>query len=177
MFTFVLKENKTGLEILTTRILLAVAGIAVLLYANEISYTIKISAALTLFLGSYFLQMIAKKLKITRVAVLLIATGVLWIGTHSFICAGILCCYAVLLNFLQKKPEVIIDKNKIVLKKLFKEDAYEWEAFTNIILKDGLLTLDFADNKLLQLNIDDHKTTVHESLFNSFCSERLAAAK
>jgi hypothetical protein len=177
MFTFVLKENKTGLEILITRILLALAGIVVLLYANEINYTIKIAAAITLLLGSYFVQIIAKKFKITHIAVLLIATGVLWIGTHSFIFAGILFCYAVLLNFLQKKPEVIIDKNKIVLKKIFKDDVFEWAAFTNIILKDGLLTLDFTDNKLLQLNIDDHKTTVNESLFNSFCSERLAAAE
>ena len=177
MFTFVLKENKTGLEILMTRILLAIAGIVVLFYANEINYTIKITAAVTLLLGSYFVQVIATKLKITRFAVLLTATGVLWIGTHSFIFAGILFCYAVLLTFLQKKPEVIIDKDNIVLKKLFKNDAFEWTDFNNIILKDGLLTLDFTDNKLLQLMIDDHKTTVHGDLFNSFCKERLAAAK
>jgi hypothetical protein len=177
MFTFVLKENKIGLEILITRILLAVAGIVVLLYANDINYTIKIAAAVTLLLGSYFVQIIAKKLKISRFAVLLIAAGVLWIGTHSFIFTGILCCYGALLNFLQKKPEVIIDEDKIVLKKIFKDDVFEWVAFTNVILKDGLLTLDFTDNKLLQLNIDDHETAVHENLFNSFCSERLAAAK
>ena len=173
MFTFVLKENKAGLEILTTRILLAVAGIVVLLYANEIYYTIKISVAVILLLGSYFVQIIAKKFKITHVAVLLIATGVLWIGTHSFIFAGILFCYAVLLNFLQKNPEVMIGEDKIVLKKIFKDDVFEWVDFNNIILKDGLLTLDFSDNKLLQLNIDEERTSVDEKIFNLFCRSKL----
>jgi hypothetical protein len=173
MFTFVLKENKTGLEILITRILLAVAGIVALLYANGINYTIKIVVAVTLLLGSYFVQIITKQLKITHVAVLLIATGILWIGTHSFIFAGILCCYAVLLNFLQKKPEVMIDEDKIVLKKIFKDDVFEWVDFNNIVLKDGLLTLDFTDNKLLQLNIDEERTSVDEKIFNLFCSSKL----
>jgi len=175
MFTFVLKENKTNIEIVITRILLAVAGIATLLYGGTY-YLISISTAVILLAISYFVNTISIRFKISLPVVLIIAAVILFIGTHSFIFAGILLCYAFLLKFLQKKPEVIITADNVLLKKVFKDEVFEWQQFNNIILKDGLLTLDFVDNKLLQLVVDEDETKVEEKQFNSFCREQLVSA-
>ncbi|HMG83721.1 MAG TPA: hypothetical protein VK559_11845 [Ferruginibacter sp.] len=174
MFTFILKENKADIEIVITRILLAVAGVISLFFGN---YMIGLATAIILLAISYFVKTISKKFRISRPVLLIVAAIVLFIGTGSYIFSGILLCYALLLQVLQKRPEVFIDKNKIVLKKVFMNETYEWTDFNNIILKDGLLTLDFTDNKLLQLYIDDRKTTIYENFFNSFCSEQLIVVK
>ncbi|HTC01278.1 MAG TPA: hypothetical protein VK705_11415 [Ferruginibacter sp.] len=168
MFTFVLQENKTDIEIVITRILLAVAGIATLLYGGTY-YLINISTAVVLIAISYFVNRVSTRFEISRSTVLIISAIILFIGTHSFIFTGTLLCYAFLLKFLQKKPEIIITVDNVLLRKVFKDEFFEWQQFNNIILKDGLLTLDFADNKLLQLIVDEDETEVDEKDFNAFC--------
>jgi hypothetical protein len=175
MFTFVLQENKTDIEIVITRILLAVAGIATLLYGGTY-YLMNILAAIILLAISYFVKMISIRFKINRLVVLIIAAIIIFIGTYSFIFSGILLCYAFLLKFLQKKPEVIINNDNVVIKKVFGDAVFVWSQFNNIILKDGLLTLDFVDNKLLQLIVAEDETEIDEKLFNSFCREQLVSA-
>jgi hypothetical protein len=177
MFTFVLKENKAAIEITITRILLALAGIGSLFYASQVNYFIKITVAIILLAASYFVNTISERFKIDRFFLLLIAAIILLIGTGSFIFSGIIVCYAVLLKFLQRTAEVIIDNDTIILKKIFSDDVFVWADLNNIILKDGLLTLDFVDNKLLQLIIDEDKTPVNENIFNSFCKEHLVKAQ
>jgi hypothetical protein len=173
MFTFVLKENKAAIEITITRILLAVAGIGTLFYAGPVNYFIKITVAVILLAASYFVNTISERFKTDRFFLLLIAAIILLIGTGSFIFSGIILCYAVLLKFLQRTAEVIIDNDTIILKKIFSDDVFVWADLNNIILKDGLLTLDFADNKLLQLSVDEEKTLIDEKVFNLFCSTKL----
>jgi len=174
MFNFVLKENKTDIEIVITRILLAIAGIATLLYGGTY-YLINISTAVILLAISYFVNTISIRFKINRSIVLIISAIIIFIGTHSFIFTSILLCYAFLLRFLQKKPEIIITNDNVVIKKMFGDEVFVWSQFNNIILKDGLLTFDFADNKLLQLIVDEDETEVEEKLFNSFCREQLVS--
>jgi hypothetical protein len=170
MFTFVLKENKTDIEIIVTRVILAVAGVLSLLYGD---YMISLFAAISLFTASYFVKAITNKLNIGRPFLLVLAAIVLFVGMHSYLFSAILLCYALLLKYLQKRPEVFVTTTEIKLSKVFSNKVFTWTEFNNIILKDGILTLDFIDNTLLQLSIDDHETTVHESLFNSFCKDRL----
>ena len=55
---------------------------------------------------------------------------------------------------------------------------YGWSDFTNIVLKDGLLTLDFANNKILQREIedDDDEDEADELEFNDYCRKQLSKA-
>jgi hypothetical protein len=61
-----------------------------------------------------------------------------------------------------------ISFNGIVRKK------YPWSAFDNVILKDGLLTIDFKDNRLFQKEI---QTATDEQAFNAWCNARLYELK
>jgi hypothetical protein len=49
----------------------------------------------------------------------------------------------------KKNLEIGFSENSIVFNS-FPRKAYGWNDFTNIVLRDNLLTLDFANNKLFQ---------------------------
>jgi hypothetical protein len=60
---------------------------------------------------------------------------------------------------------------------LFKR-KFRWSEFNNIILKDGLLTLDFKSNRLLQKEVlDDDDPDADEDEFNAYCREKLANSR
>lgn len=48
-----------------------------------------------------------------------------------------------------------------------------WNQISNIILKDGLLTIDLKNNKFIQQPVDESKTRVNEQEFNDFCQQQL----
>jgi len=83
-----------------------------------------------------------------------------------------------LLESQTKHPlEIGFDQERIVINTLIKRE-HRWTAFTNVILKDGLLTLDFKDNRLLQKEVlDDGEEDADEDEFNTWCRERLAEAR
>lgn len=73
--------------------------------------------------------------------------------------------------------EVGFSDNEVVLNTLLKK-RYAWQHFNNIILKDGLLTLDFSSNKVLQKEIeDDEDDDADEDEFNEYCRQQLMAVR
>jgi hypothetical protein len=53
----------------------------------------------------------------------------------------------------------------------FPGKKYQWNQFSNIVLKDNILTLDFKNNKLLQAEITT--ININEDAFNTFAKEQL----
>lgn len=69
--------------------------------------------------------------------------------------------------------EIGFSEKEIVLNTLLKK-RYNWNQFTNIVLKDGILTLDFTNNKVWQREVeDDEEDDADEEEFNQYCSEQL----
>jgi hypothetical protein len=60
--------------------------------------------------------------------------------------------------------------NTSVKKMNFPPAEYPWNKFSNVLLKDNILTLDFDNNKLIQWEIENY---VNESEFNEFAQEQL----
>lgn len=50
---------------------------------------------------------------------------------------------------------------------------YQWSDFSNIVLKDDLLTLDFKNNRLLQRETIDEEGDAEEDEFNLYCRQQL----
>ena len=84
----------------------------------------------------------------------------------------------VILAFLEhqvKFPmEIGFSESRIVFNTFFKK-KYNWSQLTNVMLKDGLLTMDFRNNRLLQREIEDEEDEddASEEEFNLFCQEQL----
>lgn len=60
----------------------------------------------------------------------------------------------------------------------FPRKILKWSDLNNIILKDGLLTIDFKTNKLAQaeVNRNDNDSAMNEQEFNDFCRNHLQVA-
>ena len=70
--------------------------------------------------------------------------------------------------------EIGFSENQIVFNTLFKR-KYAWWQLSNVVLRDGLLTMDFANNRILQREVedDDEEDDASEEEFNQFCRNQL----
>ena len=72
--------------------------------------------------------------------------------------------------------EIGFSESRIVFNTMLKK-SYHWSQLGNVKLKDGLLTIDFLNNRLLQreLEDDEDEDEVSEEEFNEFCRKQLEA--
>ena len=80
-----------------------------------------------------------------------------------------------ILEYQAKRPlEIGFNDDRIAINNIVRQ-WYDWSALNNVVLKDGLLTLDFKNNRLLQKEVadDDEEDDADEEEFNSFCRSRL----
>lgn len=108
----------------------------------------------------------------------LLIAGLGWLGMPYLPWLGILFFLQSFLEYQVKRPlEIGFSADRVVVNTLFKR-SYVWSDFNNIILKDGLLTLDFKDNRLLQKEVadDEDEDDADEDEFNDYCRSRLQEA-
>jgi len=74
-FEFTLKTNRSEIEIVTTRALLAVAAVASFVYAGEKSNYVSIGLGIVLALLSFYLKTFLNRFKVNRLLLLFIASG------------------------------------------------------------------------------------------------------
>jgi hypothetical protein len=105
---------------------------------------------------------------------ILILTGVVWLMMPFM--QGLAVPF-ILLAFLEKSArmplEVGVINDGVVIHSLLKR-AFSWSDLNNIILKDGLLTLDFKNNRLFQKEIVESADDIIEYEFNEYCKNHLA---
>ncbi|MEP7109041.1 MAG: hypothetical protein ABI760_13695 [Ferruginibacter sp.] len=171
MFTFIIKDNGTELNVITTRAMLALAAIATVLYRSDECYYLNLVLSVALVITAVFIRLLMTNFRISKFVLLSAAAVILLIVTHSIAFAVILMIFGYLVRFLYQKPTIEITSEGITIKKLFSRPAYQWNEFSNIILKDSLLTLDFKNNKLMQVIIDENEKAVDENAFNDFCRD------
>jgi hypothetical protein len=112
-----------------------------------------------------------------RYRYLLLAVALGWFVLTGYTWVAVIFILLAFLEHQTKRPlEIAFHHDRVVLNTMVKEQYY-WKDFNNIILKDGLLTLDFANNKLLQKEVlmDDDEDNADEEEFNAYCRDHLAA--
>ena len=104
----------------------------------------------------------------------LFAAGVFWLGMPYLQWMFLLFIFFALLEAQAKYPlEVGFSPQGVVINSLFKK-KFPWSLFQSVVLKDGLLTLDFRDNKLIQKEVlDDDEPDAPEDEFNDYCRSKL----
>ena len=63
-------------------------------------------------------------------------------------------------------------EDEVVINTLPKK-SFLWTDFHQILLKDGILTLDFKNNKLIQEELLENNNDFSEKQFNDFCKEKI----
>ncbi|MCY7422164.1 MAG: hypothetical protein LH478_10540 [Chitinophagaceae bacterium] len=69
---------------------------------------------------------------------------------------------------LKFHKEIGFTEKEIVFNTLISKQ-YDWADMNNVLIKDGLLTLDFKNNKVIQKEIEGDVSKEIEQEFNSFC--------
>jgi len=85
------------------------------------------------------------------------------------------CAYLVAIILerpIKVAPEAGFDEKEIVLN-TFPKTSFRWDEVSNVVLKDGLLTLDLKSNRLIQREVDAEVTINEETEFNQFCGKQL----
>jgi hypothetical protein len=73
---------------------------------------------------------------------------------------------------IQRRRVIIITEKKIIIPAII-EKIVEWSALNNIIIRDGLITIDFKNNKIIQQPVLRTGEDINEREFNEFCKSRL----
>ena len=92
-----------------------------------------------------------------------------WVATQNYFAAFLSAIMGILYHLSLQKLQFIF-ADDFVKKVNFPPKEFLWSKFTNVMLRDNILTLDFRNNKLLQLEIEDGKK-IDERMFNKFAKE------
>lgn len=93
-----------------------------------------------------------------------------WMKHVGLIAFFVFSALFLFVNFVNKKKAGLqVSDTGVQLKGIFKAIEYSWADIDNLVLKDGLLTVDFTSNKLLQCEVAADKSPVDENEFNRFC--------
>ena len=148
-----------------------------LIRSNNVSLAYLIGSVAVFGFIVWNLMQTAKKRKVYYSRALLIA-ALVWMKMPYFQWLVFVFIMLALLEYQAKYSiEIGFADNEIVFNSLFKK-RYQWNQFSNIVLKDGLLTLDFTNNRILQREVeDDEEDDASEDEFNEYCNYRLANAQ
>ena len=150
--------------------MLAIAAVATFAYRNEKQFYLSIGFSAFLLLLAILTKFISKKIPYGKWIMLAVAAGIVYFISGQIFFPLVLLAYSIILKFLIVDPVIIINENEIILKRNYVTNNYPWADFNNVILKDGLLSLDFKNNKIKYFTIEE---PVSEVEFNSFCNRFL----
>jgi hypothetical protein len=131
-------------------------------------------AALILLTGLLINIQASRKKKEMQFSNWLFAAGIFWLGMPWFQWMIIPFVVFALLEAQVKYPlEIGFYTDGVVINTLFKKKI-PWSSFQSVILKDGLLTLDFKNNTLIQKEVlDEDDPDADEDEFNDYCRIKL----
>ncbi len=77
------------------------------------------------------------------------------------------------LDYLTRRPLVVKIKDQHILYPSLPVQEIAWTDLQNLILKDGLLTIDYKNNRVRQVYIEDDLSADEEAEFNTFAAGKL----
>ncbi len=159
-----------------TRAMFAVAAAAAFARYTDFGF-LAILVTFSFIIAAVYLKALLGYLKIPVIVMLIIAIVLLCLVTQSLYFAIVLVLHWALEKFIAKEPKYEIDLNGVKITKLLNEKLYTWADIQNLVLKDGLLTIDFTNNHILQTPITSKDKQIDERAFNQFCLQQLQIPK
>ncbi|GAO44471.1 hypothetical protein [Flavihumibacter petaseus] len=105
---------------------------------------------------------------------ILVIAGIIWASMpFSQWLSFLLLIMGLLEKQAKKNLEIGFHQDMIVFNS-FPRKKYHWKDFSNIVLRDNLLTLDFVNNRLLQRETIDEEGDADEDEFNAYCRSHLS---
>ncbi len=136
-----------------------------------VPYLAGIIFVILLILWSWYIAV--KKEKEMYYSKALLIAGLVWTKMPYMQWLIVVFVLLALLEYQAKlAPEIGFSADHFVFNGLFKK-RYRWSEIENVVLKDGLLTIDFKNNKLFQKEIDTGENEAGEGEFNGWVRDKL----
>ena len=191
MYTFQLKQRNWSKILSAFHILIGLILVYDLTHVREegrkdwIFSTVYVIAAVFLFvagvLNKKIISTLSKHLNLLLFQSILIMSGAIYfwskgaslVGVSHAILAGAIVLFWIYLKKREYGEKILFSEKSIILPGLSGDRVVEWTQLSNVLKKHDLLTLDFKNNKLLQVQVinADH---IDEDEFNQFCQQQLA---
>jgi hypothetical protein len=179
-YSFILKNEKTKKYRLISQLLVLfnLLGFVFILVNNEVRiaknlilmFAILITAVYTFFT---VIEWITKKaLPDFWHRSIFGVCAVVWY-TEGFWWLTIMLFLFILLDFTAYKKLIVDITDKKIIVPYILQRTIDWSEVNNVILKDGLLTIDLRNNKLFQQLILNSDDDINEKEFNDFCRQQL----
>ena len=96
---------------------------------------------------------------------------VIWLFAEESLPAILNGMFIAAVIYLNKRIKISFN-NKGILINSIPTKNWMWNRLSNVVMKDGLLTIDFKSNKLIQWQVDE--ININEPAFNSFCVDQIS---
>jgi len=127
--------------------------------------------SLSLFIAEYLLS--KRKKKVFSAAIVVCALIIyIYLKMHIWWVAAAMTLILLLYLFAIQIHIIHVSVEGIKLS-VFGKRSLRWEQLNNLVMKDGLVTIDLKNNKLIQQYLDESSITVNEKEFNDFCKKQL----
>ena len=135
-----------------------------------------ISLLLLLLAIVFFVQQRKKKgyMLLYRLPLVIASLGWVYIPNGKLIALVYFLAALAEKSIIKFPQEVAFDEKGVVINSIPKK-YFSWTSLANVILKDGILTIDFKNNKLIQKEIESYTSLQEEREFNEFCLSKLKA--
>jgi len=175
-FELVLKNEKEATYTIISGLILLLNFFAFLIiafagYSEKIVIPLSVALVLSIALTLLFLNKRKNKSlnNLFSFSFKIIVIG--WVAVSFYWLAGISLFILIIREITSRKPVVKIFEDKIDYPS-FPQKTFLWQQLNNVILKDGILTIDCRNNKVFQNEIISE---LNEQGFNEFCNQRLKA--
>ncbi|MGI8951134.1 MAG: hypothetical protein ACR2FN_06075 [Chitinophagaceae bacterium] len=107
-----------------------------------------------------------------RLVLLLAAVGWFFQPYRNIFFAILYTIAAIIEKQVKFPAEIGVDEEGIIFNS-FQKKFHSWDEISNLIIRDGIITVDYKNNKLFQKEIESKITPSLEKEFNEFCSSRI----
>jgi hypothetical protein len=182
-FDLTLKNEKARSYRLISRfiILLNVIGIIYFLATRPVSFKTAFTPVIVLVASFFYFafivtEIIAKKPSYDTLHRTILALCMFsWVGNGLW-WIGFLDMLFILLDSLAFRTLHVIVTDRYIQLPSFPKKMVQWKELHNAVLKDGIITFDFKNNKLFQHPVLHSDWDIEEEVFNQFCQQCLAAS-
>jgi hypothetical protein len=94
-----------------------------------------------------------------------------WFGFRSYALMIILILMGFLFKFSMQKIKFVFSRQSVI-KTNFPKKEFDWNLFSNVVLRDNILTLDFKNNRLIQAEIEEPEK-IDQQDFNDFAQSKI----
>lgn len=173
MYTLQAHTDTRSADVYVLRTLLLAAAIWEVAYGVSSASWFRYTALGVLLLLAWFCRFLQVHPSITYLRIVVLGACLLLLSTRNPLHALLFVLFAFLPRLFYGNGKILLDETGVSVPHYGRPRRYSWSELQHVVLKDGLLSIDFRNNRLIQLLIETEKTPVDEKTFNEFCNGKL----